>query len=114
MPESWGLCTTCEAFLSRANLDQSKGEQFDAFPPEWMDEFKQTSATILNISERFGSKVLLRIYDPRSFPGIFKAIRYRAFKHPTFIIGGKQKVVGHDEELINRYILDAINRQGQE
>lgn len=67
-----------------------------------------TSAIILNISERYGSKILIRIYDPRSFPGIFKALQYGAFQHPTFILGGKQKVIGNDELTLNRLISEII------
>ena len=94
--------------MDRANIDRSSDASFDAFPQEWLDELKMTSALIYEIAGRFGSKVIIRIFDPRSLPGIFKAIRYQAFRHPTFVIGGKEKVVGNQKEMICQLISEKI------
>jgi len=92
--------------MARASIDRSSDTSFDAFPQEWLEELKMTSALIYDIAEQFGSKVIIRIFDPRTLPGIFKAIRYRAFKHPTYVIGGKEKVVGNQREKIWQVISD--------
>jgi hypothetical protein len=95
LPESWGLCVTCEAFLHQAGVDQPPDQRsLEAFPPDWQQDFLRLSDLVQSISEQFGERVRMRLYDPRSLQGLAKAIRYGVRRYPTFIVEGRVKIAG--------------------
>ena len=95
LPESWGLCQSCETLLSRARLeDKAELDRMDNFPPEWREDFQRLSDLVLDLSRRYGESVSIRLYDPRSLPGLFIAIRHRVHRYPTFLISKREKVTG--------------------
>lgn len=114
LPEGWGLCTTCEAFISQANLDQAPHERaLESFPPEWQAEYTRLSDLVLYLSQKFGNEVAIRLFDPRSLQGLMKSIRYGVHKYPTFLVEDHTKVVGLDAELLDAAIRSARNRAAQ-
>lgn len=105
IPEGWGLCSSCEVFLAQANLDRPPPERgLDELPPEWQADFHRLSALIFDLADRYRGRVLIRVYDPRSLQGLLKAIRHGARRYPTFIVAGRTKVVGWDEEALERAV----------
>jgi hypothetical protein len=100
VPEGWGICISCEMLMARANLDQAPHERgLDEYPPEWREEFERLSNTILELSARYQDKILIRIWDPRSLQGLWKAIRFGAHRYPTFVIDGRTKLTGWEHDL---------------
>ena len=113
LPEGWGICLSCEMLMARARLDQAPYERgLDEYPPEWQAEFERLSSTIMKLSARYQNSILIRIWDPRSLQGLWKAIRYGARRYPTFVVGGKAKVVGWDEARLDEYIQAACRSVG--
>lgn len=97
LPEGWGICASCEMLMARANLDQSPHERaLDEFPPEWQEDFRRLSAWVLDLAARYGDRVSIRIWDPRSLQGLWKSIRYGVRRYPTFVVAGREKVCGWD------------------
>jgi len=108
IPQEWGLCATCQAFLAQAELDKNPVERsLDSFPPDWMEDFKKLSSVILDISENFGDQILIRVYDPRSLQGMLRSLRYRVTRYPTFVVKDFGKVAGLQREKINRLLESA-------
>ena len=98
LPEGWGLCNSCELLMARANLDQAPPDRgLDEYPPEWRTDFQSLSALIYDLADRYGDRVLIRIFDPRSWQGLVKALRYGVRRYPTFVVNGRTKIVGWDE-----------------
>ena len=98
LPEGWGLCNSCELMMARAKLDQAPPDRgLEEYPPEWRTEFQRLSAFIYDLSDCYGDGVRIRIFDPRSWQGLIKALRYGARRHPTFVVDGRTKIVGWDE-----------------
>jgi hypothetical protein len=108
MPEGWGMCQTCELFISQAGMNDAPDQRInDSFPQEWQEEFKKTSHFILDMAEKFGSSIQMILYDPRSLQGIIKAIRFRVHRYPAFIINNKTRYIGVDPEEIEKKIINA-------
>jgi len=100
LPEGWGICLSCEMLMARAHLDQAPHERgLDEYPPEWREEFERLSNLIFHLAARYQEKILIRIWDPRSLQGLWKAVRYGAHRYPTFVIDGQKKVTGWEHDL---------------
>lgn len=101
-------CSHCQVFLDGAGIG-GKIHQADleAYPKEWMDEWKRLSDMILNLTETFAGKLIVRITDAQSPQGMWAAIRRGVRKYPTFVVAG-EKYTGLDErrasELISRHL----------
>lgn len=89
--------------MARANLDKAPHERgLEEYPPEWMEDFERLSAFILELAGRYGEKVMIRLWDPRSLQGMFKSIRYGVRRYPTFVINGREKVIGLNLPLLEQ------------
>ncbi|PKO23105.1 MAG: hypothetical protein CVU38_05915 [Chloroflexi bacterium HGW-Chloroflexi-1] len=108
MPEGWGLCTSCEMLIAQADLDRPPAERgLDEYPPEWQADFRRLSALIFDLANRYGDRVLIRIYDPRSLQGLIKALRYGVRRYPTFVVAGREQVAGLDGAAVERLLRNA-------
>lgn len=47
----------------------------EGFPPEWQADFTRLSTLVEDVAQKYGGRVLIRLYDPRSPQGMLKAIR---------------------------------------
>jgi hypothetical protein len=100
LPEGWGICLSCEMLMARANLDKAPHERgLDEYPAEWRAEFERLSSIIYELAARYQEKVLIRLWDPRSLQGLWKAIRYGAHRYPTFVINGQVKLSGWEQDI---------------
>jgi hypothetical protein len=105
MPEGWGMCLSCEMLMAQAGLDQGLyARGLDEYPPEWQEDFQRLSTLILSLAERYPSSLVIRLWDPRSFQGLLKSIRYGVRRYPTFIVGGRAKVTGWDAKQVEQCI----------
>jgi hypothetical protein len=97
LPEGWGVCPTCEVLIAEAEVDKAPSERgLSEYPLEWQEELRRFSEILFDLSLRYGDTVMIRIYDPRSFQGLLRAIRYGIRIYPTFIVAGSQKIAGLD------------------
>jgi hypothetical protein len=95
--DGWGMCSSCEMLIARANLDKGPYERgLEEYPPDWQADFQHLSDLIIDLSARYGDRILIKIFDPRSLQGMIKSIRYRVRRYPTFIVDGGQKITGLD------------------
>jgi hypothetical protein len=99
VPEGWGLCQACEVMLARADLGQAPPQRgFEELPPEWQADFERLSALIFGLADRYRDQILIRVHDPRSLPGLLKAIRHGVRRYPTFVVAGRTKIAGWNTE----------------
>jgi hypothetical protein len=112
IPEGWGLCQSCEALMARAELDKAPAQRgLDDLPAEWQAEFGRLSALVFDLAHRYRDQLRIRIYDPRSLPGLAKALRFRVRRYPTFVIDGRRKVVGCEQEALEQAVCDCLGRR---
>ena len=108
LPEGWGICLTCEALIAQVEMGQAPCDRgLEEYPPEWQADFRRFSELIFDLSQRYGDSVSIRIWDPRSFQGLIKAIRYGAHRYPTFVVDGRQKIVGLEAARLDQALQSA-------
>jgi hypothetical protein len=113
LPEGWGVCVTCEAFLAQANLDRAPHERsLESFPPDWQEEYIRLSDLIMTIAHKYQDRILIRLYDPRSLQGLAKSIRHGIRRYPTFLVEGREKITGLELAPLERAI-QVIQNQGE-
>lgn len=106
------MCNACELILSQASLGQAPEERgLEEYPPELVDEFTRLSTAIYALADRFHGQVQIRVWDPRSLQGLWKAIRHGVHRYPTFIIGKQYKLTGWDESELLRQIQSALESE---
>ncbi|MCS7286814.1 MAG: hypothetical protein RMK30_06525 [Anaerolineae bacterium] len=98
--ESYGLCVSCQVLMQEAGL---KTESSD-YPPEWKEDFRRLVDWVLELSRSYGDKVYIILIDPRSLQGLWRCLRHRVSRYPSFIIQGKRYYVGWDKEALRRVI----------
>jgi hypothetical protein len=109
LPESWGICLSCEMFMAQANLDQGPYMRgLEEYPPEWREEFQRLSDLILSLAERYPEDLAIRIWDPRSLQGMWKSLRHGVRRYPTFLVNGKNKISGWDEKRLEAELQTAL------
>jgi hypothetical protein len=96
-----GLCSTCELFLGEAGVADDPAEQVLAeYPQEWQEEYRRLSDWVFELAARYGDQVLIKVIDPQSPEGLFKSLRYRVRRYPTWIVDGKTRVAGWDRRAL--------------
>ncbi len=115
VPEGWGLCQACELMLARADLDQAPPARgLDELPPDWQADFQRLSALIFDLADRYGDRVAIRVYDPRSLQGMAKALRYWVRRYPAFVVDGRAKVIGWDTDALEQAIVTCLGQKAVE
>lgn len=94
--------------MAQANLDRTPHERsLESFPPDWREDYIRLSDLIMTIARKYGDRILIRLYDPRSLQGLAKSIRHGIRRYPTFLIEGREKITGLELEPLERAILVA-------
>lgn len=104
-------CSHCQVFLDGVGLGgQIHQADLDSYPPEWMDEWRQLSDIIFNLTERYAGQMVVKITDAQSPQAMWMAIKKGIRKYPTFLIQNdtyngldEQRVV----DLIERHLMQA-------
>lgn len=69
-------------------------EEINEYPEEFKAEFLRLSEWVRDTRKAHGQQVVIRIVDPQSLAGIWKVLRHRIRRYPTFLVDGAEKVVG--------------------
>ncbi len=97
-----GLCSACEVAFGAGGMTEAfRQDQFDTFPLDLVEEAARCQGMVGELVERHQGRVVVKILDPQSIEGLWKGIRHRVGKYPTWIVGGKTKVKGWDSEQLD-------------
>jgi histone acetyltransferase (RNA polymerase elongator complex component) len=112
-------CRHCKIFFDEAGLDKKfHQKEMDEYPPDLKEESTQLSDWIRELNRLYKHRLLIRLIDVQSLLGIYKSLRYRIRKYPTFIIEGKESYTGWDknqlEGLLDKYIqISLLSKHGK-
>ena len=97
-------CIHCEQLVEQAGIGrQVHKEELDQYPEDIKQEAARLANRLLELSNRCGGQINIRVIDPQSPEGLFKSVRYWVREYPTFIVDGREKVTGW-----NQAVLDAV------
>ena len=111
--EGLGVCTSCELVLAGAGVGENPATRaFDEYPQEWQDDYRRLIDWVYDLAGRYGNHLLIKVIDPQSPEGLLKSLRYRVRRYPTFVIGGKTKVVGWQREQLEAVLVSMLPTEG--
>ena len=91
-------CRHCEIFFDEAGLDKKfHQKEVNEYPPDLKEEFAKLSDWIRELTRLYKHRLLIRLIDAQSLLGIYKSLRHRIRKYPTFIVEGKETYAGWDK-----------------
>ena len=82
------------------------------YPQEWQDDYRRLTDWVYDLAGRYGDRILIKIIDPQSPEGLIKSLRYRVRRYPTFVIEGKKRVVGWQQEQLESALASALEIHG--
>jgi hypothetical protein len=113
--EGLGICSACELILSEAGVGEHPAERaLDEYPQEWQDEYRRLTDWVYDFAGRYGDRIFIKVIDPQSPEGLFKSLRYRVRRYPTWIVDGKERIVGWDRAALEAAIQQADLGRGQD
>jgi len=83
--------------MAQADMGCLPGERgLEDLPPAWQEEAQRVSVTLSALAQRYGERIAIRLWDPRSIRGMWKSIRHGVRRYPTFIVDGRRRIPGGD------------------
>ncbi len=71
-------------------------QELNQYPEDVKAEFLRVSEWIRATRKQHGARVTIRLVDPQSVGGMWKALRHRVRRYPTFFVDGTERIVGWD------------------
>ena len=100
--QTMGFCAACELVLSEAEVGERPSERtLDEYPPEWQEDWRRLTEWVYDLADRYGDRIAIRVIDPRSPEGLYKSLRHRVRRYPTWVVEGKTRVTGWDREALD-------------
>lgn len=97
--------------FKEANLNLHS-DTLKSYPDDVQEEYFKLSSLVRDVQSYFGHHIKIKVIDPTTFEGIYKSIKYRTRKYPSFVINGKEKRVGWmDAEELKNFIKEYLKRE---
>lgn len=95
-----------DAVLDNSKLRKTYNDrEINEYPDEIKEEMLKLSDWIRELTDTYRHRLVIRLIDAQSLLGLYKSIRWRFRKTPTFIIAGRETYTGWDKEALES-ILD--------
>ena len=106
---TYSHCSRCEAIFHETGLGkEARKEDIEDYPSELKDDLLKLSGLIGELRSLYKHRIRIRMIDAQSPVGIFKSLRHRFRKYPTFIIERKDVYSGWEREkveaLLDKYL----------
>jgi hypothetical protein len=99
--QALGICTACELVMAEGEIGERPTERaLDEYPQEWQEEWRRLADWVYDLAGRYGDRIVIKIIDPQSPEGLFKSVRHRVRRYPTWVVDGRTRVVGWDREAL--------------
>jgi hypothetical protein len=95
-------CMHCEQVFDQAGIGQKvHQEELEQYPKDVKQETARLANWLFHLSDRYGDQIDIRVIDPQSPEGLLKSARYRVREYPTFIVDGREKIIGWDQAALD-------------
>jgi hypothetical protein len=107
-------CRRCNILFNETGIDKTfHRKDMDEYPSDLKEELAKLSNWIRELNRLYKHRLLIKLIDAQSLPGILKSLRYRIRSYPTFIVEGKETYAGWDkihlETLLDKYIQTSLH-----
>ncbi len=110
---SLGNCPHCDLLFQETGVGPAvREEDRNAYPPHFHEEWKTLRETLLELKHLYRHRIDVRLIDADSPLGLYKAVRHRFRKYPTYILDKKDVYTGWDIKEIER-LLDMRLQDGR-
>lgn len=98
-------CQRCTPYLDDAGIsDRILQDELNSVPEDVWRDYARLSGLVRDLSARYGAQLRIALVDPRSPMGFWKSLRHWVRRYPTFIVNGRQKCVGWDQDALERLL----------
>lgn len=87
------MCTACEMVMAQADMGPRE-RGLEDLPAVWQEEAQRLSVLLTPLAQRYGERIALRLWDPRSLQGMWMSIRHGVRRYPTFIVDRRRRIPG--------------------
>ncbi len=95
-------CAHCERIFNHVGIGQQvHTEELDQYPQEIRQEATRLANWLSELAHRYGDQIHIRVIDTQSLEGLLKSLRYWVRRYPTFILDGREKIVGWDQAALD-------------
>jgi hypothetical protein len=110
---SYDHCRHCEIFFDQAGFDKKfHQKEVNEYPADLKEEYAKLCELMKELMRLYRHRLFIKLIDAQSFVGIYKSLRHRFRRYPTFIIEGREVYTGWDknhlEDLLDKYIKNAL------
>ena len=92
-PTFYSICRDCQPVLPASGLF-IMDEVLKGYPDEVRENYRRICDLAISLVKHFGDKIRIDAVDVSTPQGIWKSLRYKVKRYPTFIINGKHKITG--------------------
>lgn len=102
-PTEFYHCQHCEIVWGHLGLGERlhAEQRKTALPADLQAEYAAISDWVQKAFDRYGDRLTVKVVDAASIEGVFKAVRYRARRFPSFIIDGQERFIGFDRDRLD-------------
>ncbi len=84
---SYDHCRHCEVFFGQAGLDEKfHQKEINEYPADLKEEYARLCEWTKELTRLYRHRLFIKLIDVQSFVVIYKSLRYRIRRYPTFII----------------------------
>jgi hypothetical protein len=69
-------------------------QEINEYPEDIKAEYLRISEWVRNTRQKYGQQVVVRVVDPQSLGGMWKVLRHRIRRFPTFFVDATERIVG--------------------
>jgi hypothetical protein len=110
---SLGHCRHCDLLFQESGLGPTvREEDSDAYPPQFHEEWKKLREILQKLRQLYRHRIVILLVDADSPLGLYKALRHRFRRYPTFILDKQDVYTGWDLKEIEN-LLDACMQKGR-
>jgi hypothetical protein len=94
-------CQRCTPYMDDAGLSERvNADEINSYPEEMWQDYTRLSGIVRDLSARYGGHLRITLIDPRTPMGLWKSLRHWVRRYPTFIVNGRRKCAGWDQDAL--------------
>jgi hypothetical protein len=112
-PTEFYHCQHCEIVWGHLGLGDRlhAEERKSALPADLQAEYAAISDWAVQAFDRYGTRLMVKVIDAASIEGLYKAVRHRARRFPSFIIDGHERIVGFDRARLDSLLAERLEER---